>query len=98
MSDESWALTIGKLKSGSQQGAYLLGTGITVWLFWVGATILGAIGEGAIGEPSQYGLDFMLIAVFIPIVFGLREGESSLLPWVTAFGTAVLCAHYLPGI
>jgi 4-azaleucine resistance transporter AzlC len=97
MADENWALTMGKLKSGSRQGAYLLGTGITVWTFWVGSTIIGSVGGGAIGNPSQYGLDFMLIAVFIAISYGLWEGESSFLPWLTSFGTAVLCAQYLPG-
>ncbi len=50
-----------------------------------------------IGEPSQYGLDFVLTAVFIAIAVGLWDGKSSLLPWTTAFGVAVLSAQYLPG-
>lgn len=50
-----------------------------------------------IGEPSQYGLDFVLTAVFIAIAVGLWEGKSSLLPWLTAFGIATLSAQFLPG-
>ena len=50
-----------------------------------------------IGEPSQYGLDFVLTAVFIAIAVGLWEGKSSLLPWLTAFGIATLSAQLLPG-
>lgn len=95
--DENWALTMGKLKSGSQQGAYLLGSGLAIWSFWVVATVVGAIAGGVIGEPSQYGLDFVLTAVFIAIAVGLWEGKSSLLPWLTAFVVAVLGAQYLPG-
>ncbi|WP_442909344.1 AzlC family ABC transporter permease [Halovenus sp. HT40] len=95
--DENWALTMGKFKSGSQQGAYLLGSGLAIWSFWVVATVVGAIAGGAIGEPSQYGLDFVLSAVFIAIAVGLWEGKSSLLPWITAFGVAILAAQYLPG-
>lgn len=95
--DENWALTMGKLKSGSQQGAYFLGSGLAIWSFWIIATVIGAVAGGVIGEPSQYGLDFVLTAVFIAIAVGLWEGKSSLLPWITAFGIAVLSAQYLPG-
>jgi 4-azaleucine resistance transporter AzlC len=95
--DENWALTMGKLKSGSQQGAYLLGSGLAIWSFWIVATVVGAIAGGVIGEPSQYGLDFVLTAVFIAIAVELWDGKSRLLPWITAFGIAVLGAQYLPG-
>ncbi|ELY92022.1 AzlC family protein [Natrinema altunense JCM 12890] len=95
--DENWALTMGKLKSGSRQGAYLLGSGLAIWSFWIIATVIGAIAGDVIGEPSQYGLDFVLTAVFIAIAVGLWDGKSSLLPWTTAFGVAVLSAQYLPG-
>ncbi|WP_339105957.1 AzlC family ABC transporter permease [Haloterrigena salinisoli] len=95
--DENWALTMGKLKSGSHQGAYLLGSGLAIWSFWIVATVLGAIAGGVIGEPAQYGLDFVLTAVFLAIAVGLWEGKSSFLPWITAFSIAVLGAHFLPG-
>ncbi|WP_222913707.1 AzlC family ABC transporter permease [Natrinema sp. SYSU A 869] len=95
--DENWALTMGKLKSGSHQGAYLLGSGLAIWSFWIIATVIGAIAGGVIGEPSQYGLDFILTAVFIAIAVGLWEGKSSLLPWIASFGIAVLSAQFLPG-
>jgi 4-azaleucine resistance transporter AzlC len=95
--DENWALTMGKLKSGNHQGAYLLGSGLAIWSFWVVATVIGAVAGGVIGEPAQYGLNFVLTAVFIAIAVGLWEGKSSLLPWITAFSIAVLTAQYLPG-
>lgn len=95
--DENWALTMGHLRSGGQQGAYLLGSGLAIWVFWVIATWVGAVGGGAIGEPSSYGLDFVLVAVFIVIAVGLWEGRSSLLPWAVAGAVAVACAQFLPG-
>ncbi|MFA9517449.1 AzlC family ABC transporter permease [Halopenitus sp. H-Gu1] len=95
--DENWALTMGKLKSGSQQGAYLLGSGLAIWLFWILATVIGAVAGGRIGEPSQYGLDFVLTAIFIAIAVGLWEGRSSVHPWMTAGIVAILTAQYLPG-
>jgi 4-azaleucine resistance transporter AzlC len=95
--DENWALTMGRLKSGSQQGAYLLGSGLAIWSFWIAATVIGATAGGVIGDPAQYGLDFVLTAVFLAIAVGLWDGTSSLLPWLTAFGIAVLAAQSLPG-
>ena len=95
--DENWALTMGKLKSGSRQGAYLLGSGLAIWSFWIAATVVGSIAGGVIGDPSRYGLDFVLTAVFIAIAVGIWEGKSNLLPWITAFGVAVVTAQHLPG-
>ncbi|MFC6974454.1 AzlC family ABC transporter permease [Halomicroarcula sp. GCM10025709] len=95
--DENWALTIGQLKSGEQKGAYLLGSGLTIWLFWVLATVIGAVAGGAIGDPTKYGLDFVLTAVFVAIAVELWEGQSSILPWGTALAIAVLSAQVLPG-
>jgi len=95
--DENWALTMGELRSGSQQGAYLLGSGLAIWVCWVAATVLGAIAGSVVGDPSTYGLDFMLTAVFIAIAAGLWDGTSSLGPWIPAVIVAVLGAQYLPG-
>jgi 4-azaleucine resistance transporter AzlC len=95
--DENWALTMAKLKSGEQQGAYLLGSGLTIWSFWILATIIGAVAGGVVGDPTEYGLDFVLTAVFVAIAVELWEGKSSVLPWGTAFIIAVLSAQFLPG-
>ena len=95
--DENWALTMGELQSGSQQGAFLLGSGLAIWTFWIVATAIGALLGGTIGNLAQYGLDFVLTAVFIAIAYELWEGRLSLLPWATAFGVAVVSAQVLPG-
>ncbi|OVE83778.1 AzlC family ABC transporter permease [Natronolimnobius baerhuensis] len=97
MADENWALTMRDLKSGSGRGAFLLGSGIAIWVFWVGATVIGALAGGVVGDPTQYGADFILTAVFVALAAELWEGQSSLVPWVVALGTAVLAAEYLPG-
>ncbi|WP_459807188.1 AzlC family ABC transporter permease [Halopiger thermotolerans] len=97
MADENWALTMRDLKSGSGRGAFLLGSGIAIWVFWVGSTILGAVAGGVVGDPTRYGFDFILVAVFVALAAELWEGKSTLVPWVASLGTAVISAHYLPG-
>lgn len=95
--DETWALTMGELGERSGRGAFLLGSGVAVWLFWVAATVVGASLGAAIGDPSRYGLDFVLPAIFIAIAVGLWEGKSTLLPWAVAFAVAVVAAEAVPG-
>jgi 4-azaleucine resistance transporter AzlC len=97
MADENWALTMRELKSGSGRGAFLLGTGIAIWLCWVGATILGATAGGAVGDPGRYGLDFVLAAVFVALATDLWEGRATLVPWLVALATAIVAAGLLPG-
>lgn len=97
MADENWALTMRDLKSGSGRGAFLLGSGLVLWLFWVISTVLGATVGGAIGDPQQYGFDFILAAVFVALAVELWEGASTLVPWLVALGTAIAAASILPG-
>lgn len=95
--DENWALTMRKFRNGDDRGAFLLGSGLAIWSFWVVATAVGATAGAVIDDPARYGLDFVLTAVFLVLVSGLWEGRSNLLPWVVAGGVALLTNHYLPG-
>ena len=97
MADENWALTVRDFRAGNRRGAFLLGSGIAIWVFWVASTILGAVAGGAVGDPASYGLDFVLAAVFVALAAELWEGKSSLVPWIVALGTALLAAEFVPG-
>jgi len=97
MADENWALTMGELRSGSTSGAFLLGSGLAIWTFWVGSTVLGATAGSALGDPARFGLDFVLVAVFVAIAADLWRGASDLAPWGAALLVAVLGARFLPG-
>jgi 4-azaleucine resistance transporter AzlC len=97
MADENWALTMRDFRAGNKRGAFLLGSGIAVWSFWVVSTVVGALAGGLVGDPARYGADFVLAAVFVALAAELWEGQSSLLPWVVALGTALIAAEMLPG-
>jgi 4-azaleucine resistance transporter AzlC len=98
MADENWALTMRDLKTGSGRGAFLLGSGIAVWSFWVVSTVLGVLAGGAIGDPESFGIDFILAAVFVALAVELWEGASnSLVPWLVALSVALVSSEALPG-
>jgi 4-azaleucine resistance transporter AzlC len=95
--DENWALTIGKLRSGSKRGAFLLGSGLVLWLLWVVATVLGVTAGDFLGTPEQYGLDYVLTALFLTLAVGLWQGRESIRPWLAAAGVALVANAVLPG-
>lgn len=95
--DENWALTIEELRSGSGRGAFLLGSGLAIWVFWVVATAVGAVSGARVGSPSRFGLDFVLPAVFLVLATDLWEGRSNALPWVAAAVVAAATVRLLPG-
>ncbi|WP_049923197.1 AzlC family ABC transporter permease [Halopiger djelfimassiliensis] len=97
MADENWALTMRELTSGNGRGAFLLGSGIAIWVFWVGATIVGAVAGETVGDPTRYGADFILVAVFAALAAELWEGRSTVVPWAVALGSALVTAALVPG-
>lgn len=97
MADENWALTIEDLRDGSGRGAFLLGSGIAIWVCWVAATAVGAVAGGTIGNPESYGLDFVLTAIFLALVVGFWEGQETLAPWLVAAVVAVTTSTLVPG-
>lgn len=97
MTDESWALTLGSLTAGGGDGAFLLGSGLTLYLFWGAATTIGELASGLVSDPAQWGLDFAFTAVFLALLVGLWRGKSDLLPWIVAAVVAVAAAYWLPG-
>ena len=97
MADENWALSMRELASGSGRGAFQLGSGVALWLFWVGSTVLGVLAGASVGDPARYGFDFVLVAVFVALAVELWDGASTLGPWVVALAASVVAADLLPG-
>jgi len=87
--DENWALTVRDLRSGSGRGAFLLGSGLAIWVCWVVATVAGTLASASVGDPARYGLDFVFPAVFLVIAVDLWDGAGDLLPWGVALAVAL---------
>lgn len=68
LSDENWALTLGELEHGGCDGAFLLGSGLVMFVAWVGSTVLGRTLGAVIQNPAQWGLDFAFSAVFLALL------------------------------
>ena len=97
MTDENWALTMGEFAKGRRNAAFLLGSGLVLYVAWVGSTVVGRTLGDVAHDPARFGLDFAFTAVFLALLVGLWKGKSDLLAWVVAAAVAVAAAHFLPG-
>lgn len=83
-------------------------TGISVFVLWNIGTMIGALGAGAIGDPTRWGLDAAVPAAFLALLWPqitsnrllgvavLSAGLAIALTPVLAAGLPVLCAAAVP--
>jgi 4-azaleucine resistance transporter AzlC len=78
--DESWALSG---RSGRFEWPILVGAGLLLYVLWVSSTALGTLVGGALGDPSDLGLDAAFAALFLalamPYLRSRRALEAALL-------------------
>jgi 4-azaleucine resistance transporter AzlC len=87
--DESWALAGGG--SARFDRRVMLGVGCTLYVAWVGGTVVGALAGQAIGDPSKFGLDGAFAALFTALLAAQLRGRTP----VAAAG-AVIAAALIP--
>lgn len=97
MADENWALSMREFQRGQTDAAFLVGSGLTLFVAWFGATANGHLAGAIIQNPTRWGLDFAFLAVFLALIAGMWRGKSDLLPWTVAAGIAILASQWLPG-
>jgi 4-azaleucine resistance transporter AzlC len=97
LADENWALSMDYYMKGGRDGAFLPGSGLALYVAWVGSTLVGRLAGAAIPNPATFGLDFAFTAVFLALLVGMWRGRASVLPWLVAALIAIAAAHWLPG-
>lgn len=83
-------------------------TGLSVFVLWNLGTVIGALGAGAIGDPTRWGLDAAVPAAFLALLWPqitshrllavalIAAGLAIALTPVLAPGLPVLCAAVVP--
>ena len=97
ISDESWALTTRAREDGERDRAFLVGSGLILFVAWVGATALGASTGTLIDDPAALGLDFTFTAVFLTLLVGFWRGAAVLAPWVLSAAVALAVERLVDG-
>lgn len=91
--DESTAMAVGQGEDGLARTAFWWTFG-SVFLMWNVATLLGAVGASAFGDPARFGLDAVVPAAFLALLAPrLRDGR---IERRVAVAGAVIAAVLIP--
>jgi 4-azaleucine resistance transporter AzlC len=73
--DESWALSG---RSGRFEWPILVGSGLLLYVLWVGSTALGTVLGDAVGDPNGLGLDAGFAALFLVLLAPYLRGRRAI--------------------
>jgi 4-azaleucine resistance transporter AzlC len=96
MIDHNWALALREIEAGRRDAAFLIGSGLPIWVAWVVLTMLGHLLGSIVAAPPGHPMFFAALAVFIALLVPMWRGRGDLLPWVTAAGAAFAVSRLLP--
>jgi predicted branched-subunit amino acid permease len=94
--DESTAMALGQSQPRTSRVAFWWTAG-AVYLFWNLATLLGAVGARALGDPRRFGLDAAIPAAFLALLAPrLRTGPMARRVALAGAGIAALLIPLTP--
>ncbi|MDZ4178638.1 MAG: AzlC family ABC transporter permease [Coriobacteriia bacterium] len=79
LTDETFAVNINDRRQGLSTGWSMAGVGAVAWTGWVLGTALGAGAATMIGDPSRWGVDFAMPAMFTALLVALAEDHRHIL-------------------
>lgn len=97
ISDVNWAMALAAYRQGERDAGLLVGGGLVMWATWLIGTSVGAVFGRIVPEPSDWGLDVVVVAFLAALLPGLWRGRGSLLPWLAAAAVATATAELLSG-
>ncbi|MFN3569470.1 MAG: AzlC family ABC transporter permease [Polaromonas sp.] len=97
LGDGNWAMAMREYEAGYRDAGYVLGSGVAMFVPWLGGTLAGHLLAGSVPNPAAFGLDFMLVAFAAAIGMVLWRGKSDLWPAVAAGLAGWLVYRLVPG-
>lgn len=97
MGDGNWTLALREREEGRSDAAFLLGSGFILWLVWIGTTIAGHAFGRVLGDPTRFGIDFMLAAFFAAMAVIFVRKSSAILPLVIGAAVAIVVQRVTEG-
>ena len=98
--DESTAIALAHESNGAadaRKGFWL--TGLGIYFFWNLATLLGALGANALGDPAQWGLDATIPAAFLGLLWPRLTSQLARVVAISAVALALILTPLLtPGL
>jgi len=97
LTDETFAVNIADARAGRADRFSMLGVGLISWTGWTLGTLVGAAAGSALGDPSKWGVDFAMPAMFIALLVGQVTSRRELIAGGLSAATALALSLVLPG-
>jgi 4-azaleucine resistance transporter AzlC len=94
--DESWALAEARARKTPLTPAFYFGVSALFLPVWAVTTVLGNLFGAALGDPAQYGFDFVFNVIFIALIVAFRRVPGWLFAVIASALVAVLSYRWLP--
>jgi predicted branched-subunit amino acid permease len=97
LGDGNWALSLREYSEGRTDAAFVLSSGIMMWLVWVASTAAGHAFGQILGDPARLGIDFMLPAFFATMAVAFVRKPGDALPLIAGLATAIVVERLVDG-
>jgi predicted branched-subunit amino acid permease len=97
LGDSNWVLSMKAHAGGESDAGFIFGSGIAMFIPWVGGTVFGSVANEWVADPKLLGLDFLLVTFCTAMGIGLVKGRHDLLPVGVAVGVALVVDRFAPG-
>ncbi len=110
LGDGNWILSMKAHSEGERDAGYVLGSGLAMFIPWLGGTWIGLAAGGLIRNPDVLALDFLLVSFSAAMGVGMFKGRGDLKTVAAAVlaatladrfliaGSAILCAGLAGGL
>lgn len=95
LGDANGAMAMRRHADGEGDAAFVLGSGVAMWLVWVAGTAAGHGFGQVLGDPHRLGIDFMLGAFFATMAAGWLDRRGNLLPFAVGVASAIVIDRLL---
>ena len=92
--DESTAMAVAAPPA--HTGAAFWGTGLSIFVFWNAFTLLGALGAAQLGDPAALGLDALVPAAFLALLWPQLRSRDAVALAVAGALVALLALPFVP--
>jgi len=93
LTDESFAINIADLRRGRATLRSIAGVGAIAYIGWLCGTTIGWIGGAYIGDPTRFGIDFAMAAMFSALFVALAENVRQVICGIIA--ALIVCALWM---
>lgn len=96
MVDETYAMTMARIRTDGYSASYQFGSNLTFYCVWGISTVAGALAGGLIHDPLSWGIDFAMPATFLALLIPRLKDRSTRIVFIAAAVSSTLSALWIP--